>query len=431
MRSLARRVAPSVVVVVSDGFLPAVELESEGDLVAMQQTSGSGVIISPDGYIITNAHVVQGATRVQVQLPPREPDPSRSIVRPRGRGFAARVIGTDAETDIALLKIEATNLPALDLADSDDVHQGQLVFAIGTPRGLENSLSMGVVSAVGRLLRPDDHVVYLQTDAPINPGNSGGPLLDIEGRVVGINTLIVSESQGNEGLGFAVPSNIVQSVVTQLRAHGEVMRGDIGVWAQSVTPGMTAALELPVEGGVIVADVEPGGPGDIAGARIGDVILRLNGKPMENARQFHVNIYNVEVNSVAQLEILRKGKAMTLRPVVLDRPDAPARLAALVNERQNLVARLGVLAVAKDKQLAAKLPPFRRNYGILVAKIALGPRPQPGLFQPGDLIYEVNGQPISTLHELRSVLDPLPPGEHVVFQIERRGRIRYLETSLD
>ena len=244
----------------------------------LRRASGSGVILSADGYIVTNAHVIAGATRIQVQLSSNCASAGRSIVRPPGRTFPARLIGLDAETDLALLKVDAEGLRFLELADSDIVRQGQLVMAVGSPSGLESSMSMGVISAVARQLQPDDRVVYLQTDAPINPGNSGGALVDIEGRLVGINTMILTQSGGSEGLGFAVPSNIARFVIDQMRRRGFVLRGEIAVEAQTLTPGLAAALGLSRDSGVILADVLPGGPADIAGLKIGDIVLSLNSK---------------------------------------------------------------------------------------------------------------------------------------------------------
>ena len=193
-------------------------------------------------------------------------------------------------------------------------------------------MSMGVISAVARQLQPDDRVVFLQTDAPINPGNSGGALVDIEGRLVGINTMILTQSGGSEGLGFAVPSNIVRFVIDQMRRSGFVLRGEIGVEAQTVTPGLAAALGLSRDSGVILADVLPGGPADIAGLKIGDIVLSLNGKPMENARQFHVNLYRQEVGSTVTLRILRGDETLEKKVEVMARSNSLERFVSQVND---------------------------------------------------------------------------------------------------
>jgi len=192
----------------------------------------------------------------------------------------------DQETDLAVLRIPDRELPFLELGDSDELKQGQLVLAFGSPFGLENSVTLGVVSSVARQFRPEDPVVYIQTDAPINPGNSGGPLVDAHGKVMGINTFIVSQSGGNEGVGFAVPSNIAKNVFTQIRSTGRVARGEIGVYAQTVTSTLAEGLGLSQEWGVVLGDVLPGKPADMTGLKVGDLILALNGKIMENGRPF-------------------------------------------------------------------------------------------------------------------------------------------------
>jgi serine protease Do len=318
------------------------------------------------------------------------------------------------------------------MADSDIVRQGQLVVAVGSPNGLESSMSMGVISAVARQLQPDDRVVYLQTDAPINPGNSGGALVDIEGRVIGINTMILSQSGGSEGLGFAVPSNIVCFVIDQMRQNGFVLRGEIGVEAQSLTPGLAAALGLPRESGVVLADVLPGGPADHAGLEIGDIVLSLNAKPMENARQFHVNLYRQGVASKVSLQILRGDQTLGKQVVMAVRTNSLERFASRVNDRQHLVPRLSILALAIDSSTAGLLPgPPRRPYGILVARLAVTTNGPNGDLLPGDIIYEVNHETVSTLEELRAVVEKQDPGEPVALQVERAGSIRYVEMRLD
>jgi len=285
--ALSRRVAPSVVQVVASGYTSTPAM-----LLARGQASGSGVIVDPDGWIVTNAHVVENARSVRVDLlQPAVAASGGSILRPRSRRVNARVVGLDHETDIAVLKVEERGLPALELGDSESLRQGQLVMAFGSPLGLENSASLGVVSSVARQLKPDDPMIYVQTDASINPGNSGGPLVDAEGRMVGLNTLILSQSGGNEGIGFAAPSHIVRAVYEQLRKSGRVRRGVIGVRAQTITPSLAAGLGLVFDRGIVLSDVTPAGPAEAAGLRPGDIVLALDGKPMENARQFDVNLY--------------------------------------------------------------------------------------------------------------------------------------------
>jgi serine protease Do len=426
---LSERLAPSVVLVRSSAFAPSEDV-STALTVALRENTGSGVVISADGYIVTNAHVVSGATHIQVQLPPSPDNTGSSIVRPKGPIFPAKLIGFDRETDLALLKIEAAGLPVLEFGDSDQVRQGQIVVALGNPMGLDNSISMGVVSAVARQLRPEDPVIYLQTDAAINPGNSGGPLVNLDGRVIGINTLIVSQSGGHEGLSFAVPSNIVQSVTNQLRRDGSVSRGEIGVEAQTITPGMVAGLSLPRTKGVILSDVEPSSPADNAGLQPGDVVLSLNGKPIENARQFQVNLYQQRAAAVVRIEVQRGTEVLTRNVVVAARVGSGMRFASMVDARRNLISRLGVFALPINRELGQRLTGLRRSYGILIAALASTSAAPAGVLLPGDVIYQVGKQPVATLQEFTALLDKVGAGESVVFQIEREGKLRYLEATL-
>src|ERR1700730_11650812 len=240
LQALSRRVSPGVVQIFSTGYKPDSEREHRNtDLLSRGLTSGSGIIIASDGWIVTNAHVVQGGRRIRVQL---NHEAALSAARNEARHalFDAKLVVADRDTDLALLKIEATDLPTLEFSDSSDLKQGQLVLAFGSPLGLDNSVSMGIVSSVARQPDPDSPTIYVQTDAAINPGNSGGPLVDTSGRVVGINTLILSQSGGNEGIGLAIPSNVVRSVYNQVRTEGHVHHHQIGVSARNITPALEA-----------------------------------------------------------------------------------------------------------------------------------------------------------------------------------------------
>ena len=281
----------------------------------------------------------------------------------------------DQESDIALLKLVETGLPFLTLGDSEALRQGQIVIALGSPIGLEGSVTLGVVSAVARQVKPDDRMVYIQTDTPINPGNSGGPLLDVEGRVVGINSFILTQSGGNEGIGFAAPSNIVRTVFEQLRKSGRVRRGEIGVVAQTITPDLAAGLGLPQSWGVLLADVDPEGPAGRAGLRIGDIVLRLDDKVTENARQFLVNLYPHAVGDAVRVEVLRGTERRTVPVAVVERPDDATRLADLVSPERNVVARLGILGLDLDESLERMLGPMRARAGVVVAATAPGGGP--------------------------------------------------------
>jgi serine protease Do len=430
LESLVARISPAVVQIVATGYAGlAADAARSGGVLVQQRAGGSGVIVDPAGYIVTNAHVVLGARRIRVVLP--GPELSQSIVRQPGRSLDATMVGLDTETDLAVLKVDARGLPTIPIGDSDDLRQGHVVVALGSPLGLDNSVTLGIVSAVGRQRGAEDPMVYVQTDAPINPGSSGGPLVDVEGRLVGINTFIVSQTGGNQGLGFAAPSNIVRTVFEQIKATGRVRRGTLGVVAQTLTPTMAAGLGLVRTAGVILADVAPGGPAAIAGLEAGDVVLTLDGKPMENARQFEVNVYRRRVGDVVAIEYERAGQAQKTSAAVRERPDDPARFADLANPEQNLVPRLGILGVEISRELAARLPQLRAPGGVLVAARAADAAGAEGGLRPGDLILSVNGARTRSLTDLRAVLAKIAPAGACVLHVQRESALLFLVLELD
>ena len=418
--ALSRRVAPSVVQVVASGYTSTPAM-----LLARGQATGSGVIVDPEGWIVTNAHVVENARVVRVDLMQPSAGAGGSILRPRSRRLNARMVGLDRETDIAVLKVEERGLPALELGDSESLRQGQLVMAFGSPLGLENSASLGVVSAVARQLKPDDPMIYVQTDASINPGNSGGPLVDAEGRMVGLNAMILSQSGGNEGIGFAAPSHIVRSVYDQLRKSGRVRRGVIGVRTQTITPSLATGLGLVFDRGVVLSDVTPSGPAEAAGLRPGDVVIALDGKPMENARQFDVNLYRRVPGDRVALRVRRGPEALDLQVSVVARPEDTDRFLALVTPEKNLIPRLGVLALELDDELRRATGPLRGREGVLVAARSGGSDETEEL-RPGDVVYAVNGVSVLGLSELRSAVGRPATGQPLVLHVERASRLIYV-----
>ena len=430
--ALAGRVSPAVVQVISSGFAPVRRDALAAVVVSKRRSTGSGVIVDRNGHVITNAHVIVGARRVQVLLASRiKPLRGRSILSPRAKFREAKIVGFDVETDLAVLKIKAQNLPFVPFGDSDDLRPGQLVFAFGSPLGLENSVTMGVVSSVARQLRPGDPMIYIQTDTAINPGNSGGSLINADGQIVGINTLIFSQSGGSEGIGFAAPSNIVRTAFEQIEKHGRVRRGEVGVHVQTITPELAAGLGLPRDWGVVLADVKPGGPGHIGGLKIGDIVLTLDGKTMENGRQFNVNVYQRSVGDVVEIKVLRGSEELTVRVTVLEREDDPERLARMVRGQQNAITRLGILGISLNPTVAEIIPPLRRSTGVVVAgRLADGPY-WSSLFQPGDVIYRVNQRPTTGLRELRDLLAELKENTPVVVQIERLGKLMFVTFELE
>ena len=353
---------------------------------------------------------------------PSDDSPRRSLIQRAGRSVEARVIGVDHETDLAVLKVEGKQLPHLTFADSDALEPGEVVLAFGSPLGLENSVTMGVISSVARQLEPESRMVYVQTDAPINPGNSGGPLVDLAGQVVGVNTLIYSKSGGSEGIGFAAPSNIARAISTQLRTEGRVRRGEIGINAQTITPALAKGLGLARDWGVVLGD---------AGLETGDVVVQMNGKTMENARQLDVNVYRSEPGQSVLLAVDRGGRRFPVTVPVIEREEEAPSFHNLVDPRNNLVPKLGVMAIDLEPDVVSRLPWLRQPTGVLIAGRATdAPYTDDGL-EPGDVVLSVNQEPTPTLAALRERLSKLENGAAVVLQVNRLGRQLYVAFEME
>ena len=433
VRALVKRVTPSVVQVLVTGYGPVESSRGSTSLVLGKQESiGSGVIIDPDGYIVTNAHVVRGAHRVQVNIPAATNDesPDQSLVSGRGRTVEARIVGSDSEIDLALLKIEAKGLPALPLSDYNKLRQGDVVFAFGSPEGLQDSVTMGVVSAAARQPDPDSPMVFVQSDAPINPGSSGGPLVNVDGELVGINTFILTEGGGNEGLGFAIPSAIVAFAYPQLRKYGHVHRGETGIAVQAITPGLAAGLKLPTDWGVIISDVVPGSPADSAGLKIQDIITSIDGRPVDNLPALGTRLFMRSGGERIKLGVLRGSEKLSFDVLVVELPHDFDRLAALIDPVKSLVSKLGIVAVEIDSRIATSLSGLRIASGVIVAAKAADSNIDVSL-ATGDVIHAINGAPVETIEGLRSALDRLSPNSPVVLQIEREGKLMFITFKLD
>ena len=427
MEALAQSASPAVVQILVQTLAPLGNGDSQrAGFVSEREATGSGVIVDPDGYIVTNAHVVRNARRIDVNI-------LRSDERgeePHGHLVPAKLIGLDRQVDIAVVKIEGKNLPALSFVNSDNLRQGQLVLAVGSPLGLQNSLTHGVVSATVRQLNPESPMVYIQTDAPINPGNSGGPLLDIEGRVAGINTMIYSESGGNEGIGFAIPANLAKDVYQRLRKDGRIRRGSIGVIPETITPTLGAALGLDRDAGVILSDVAPDSAADTAGLEPGDVVLSVDGKPMREARDLGLAVFQRAPGDQMTMEIQRGKERMSKTVAVLERKSEPSQMEDLANSA-TLVRQLGILAVTVDEKVTAILPDLRRLSGVAVAAVpAEYAGLNPGLVA-GDVIYSLNNRRIASLDELRDALKDKKSGDAVALQVERFGQLIYVTAALE
>lgn len=418
---LADTVGKSVVQVQVSGYTVVPDARDSA-FVSREQGTGSGVILSPEGFIITNAHVVHGAQSVTVTLAPALGGGTGQA----GISIPATVVGVDRETDLALLRIHRTGLPTLQLANSSLVRQGQIALAFGSPLGLANSVTMGVVSSPARQLSPDGFMQYIQTDTPINPGNSGGPLVSADGRVIGINTLIYSQSGGNEGIGFAIPSNLVRDVYHQLRKSGHVRRGLLGVLLQNLDPKLRAGLSIQARSGALVSDVVPDGPAEHAGFKIGDVVTSLDGVPIRNARQFELAIFRSAKGSRHQMEVLRGTETIPLSAEVGERETPSDRLSDISDIRKQLIPQLGVLGVAITKDVTPLLGKIRLPNGVVVTAKVLDSTAAAIDLLPGDIIHAVNGLDIADLEALKAKLSSFHPGDAVVLQVERDGQLTFI-----
>lgn len=433
LEGLAAKVSPAVVQIVVTGFGPArEENRSQTALIVRQRAVGSGVIVDPSGYIMTNAHVVEGAQQIRVALPLPGGESTGLVPIGKRRIVDARLIGVHKESDLALLKIEETDLPTLPLVSQQRAQVGQLVFAIGSPEGLQNSVTMGVVSALARQPDPTKPMTYIQTDAPINPGNSGGPLVDMNGVVVGINTFILSEGGGSEGLGFAIPARVVDFVYHSLRNHGHVHRVEIGAAAQDITPDLAEGLKLSQRWGVVVVDVKPDGPAAAAGLQIQDIILRADDRRIETLPALTSALYLHRIDQAVKMEILRGKERKTLYIPAIEHRDQMDQLLDSVNPENSLVPRLGVLAIDISGDLKSKLSSELRipSGVIIVGRAADLITPDTGL-QAGDVIHQLNTTPIDSMSTLRSAIDGLKRGDAVVLQVEREDGLTYVSFELE
>ena len=431
--ALIKKVSPSVVQILVTGYGP-LEAGDRGNtsvVIGRQRAIGSGFVIDPSGYIITNAHVVSGAQRVQVVLPAVNADGSlQAILSARTNIVPARVVGVAREIDVALLKVDNLKLPALALASYRNIHQGEVVLAFGSPEGLRNTVTFGVVSSVARQTDPDSPMVYIQTDAPINPGNSGGPLVNVDGEVVGINTFILSQSGGNEGLGFAIPSSIVSVAYRQLRKFGHIHRVEIGVGLQTITPLLAAGLNLPHSYGVIISDVLPDGPAMAAGLRIGDVLVSVDGRMADSVPYVSFRLMSVNSGDKVHLEVLRGQDRLAFDVPVTEKSDNMDQITALADPEKNLVRPLGIVGIEIDKKVAAMAPDLRDPFGIIVAaRSADGGADIP--LAAADVIRTLNGQPMTTLDRLRDALKALQPGAPVILQIQRDEKLLFVAFTME
>ena len=432
--ALTRKVWPSVVQIQVTSYGPREQRTSPGEtavVVGRQRAVGSGFVIDPDGYIMTNAHVVANAQRVQVLLPPTRADGSlATALSAKMNVVPARIVGISSEIDLALLKVDNMKLPALTLATYSQVRQGETVFAFGSPSGLRHTLTHGLVSAVARQPDPDSPLIYLQTDAPINPGNSGGPLVNVRGEVVGINTFIISQSGGSDGLGFAIPSAMVRTAFRQLKQYGQLRRQEVGISLQTITPEMAGGLGLARDYGVLVSDVWPRGPAEAAGLQPGDILVSVDGQPAENLPTVNYSFRLRDSTEKVQIVVLRGTTEHTLSVVAVEQKSEFDTMASLADPEKNLVPELGILGIEIDPRDVTAASGLRDPYGIVVAARAAGARSEVPL-QPRDVIRSLNNTKMYALNQLRTAVSELKPGAPVTLQVQREGRLMYVAFTFE
>jgi serine protease Do len=428
LKELAHRVSPAVVEVQTWAY----QIDDDDDnvpSVVKSHLTGSGVILDSMGYIVTNAHVVNGAKRVRVTLnPPRRGGmPARTYMEAEGRSFDATVVGADLETDLAVLKIQAEGLPTIQVANYEHLQQGQMVIALGNPLGMRNAATIGIVSSVARQIDPDSSVVYIQTDAALNPGNSGGALVDTTGHLVGIN----AATMNGEKLGLAIPSDTVKLVYEQIRASGRVHQGDVGLRVQTITPTMAAGLKLTRDSGVIVSDVRSESPAEKAGIQPQDIIMSADRQPMESALEFATLLRKRPLGERVPLELLRGEKRIVLEVTIDERPAAHDLSAQVMDPAKNVIIKLGVLGLDVDPDVANTIPGIRQRTGVLVTGRLAKREGVEGSLKVGDVIHAVNGLPVATMDDIRNAVAGLGPGSAVVLKVERQRTFVYVVSEME
>lgn len=368
-----------------------------------QQSLGSGFIIDREGYIVTNNHVVENADQIKVKLV-------------NGKEFDAKIVGRDPKTDLALIKIAASDdLAPLQLGDSDALRVGTWVVAVGSPFGLEQTVTAGIVSAKGRVIGAGPYDDFIQTDASINPGNSGGPLVNLKGEVVGINTAIISRSGGNVGIGFAIPMNLAQGIIEQLKNNGEVTRGWLGVGIQDLTPELAEYYKVKDQKGVLITQVNEGDPADKGGIKSGDVIIAVNGKKVSSSRELSLTIANSPVGKRIPILILRSGEEKTLYVELAKRVDSESPVKKGLESTDDLGLKLADLV----PETARRLGFSEDEKGILVTHVQPDGKGALAGIHQGDLIKEINHKPVKTLRDYRKQMGKVKSGDTLKILVKR------------
>ncbi|MBI5100565.1 MAG: DegQ family serine endoprotease [Nitrospirae bacterium] len=380
-----------------------------------EQSLGSGVIVSSDGYIITNNHVIEHADEIRVTLLDK-------------RSFKAKIIGADAKSDVAVVKVEAGGLPAVKWGDSDRLQVGEFVLAIGNPFGLSHTVTMGIISAVGRAnVGIADYEDFIQTDAAINPGNSGGPLVNIKGELIGMNTAIFSKSGGYQGIGFAVPSNMVKLVMDQLEKKGKVTRGWLGVTIQELTPELSKKFGLKDSKGALIGDIAKGSPADKAGIKRGDIIIEYNGKGVKEVGNLRNMVSQSKVGSEVEVKVLRGDKEYSFKVLIAELPkDLAESGQGPMPEEQSFEGLAGMSVMDLTKEIARQLGLHREDKGVVVIRVEPGSSAEEAGIRKGDVLQEINKKKIEKLDDYNKVTAEIQPGDTILLFVNRGGKKFYV-----
>jgi len=376
-----------------------------------QEGVGSGVIATKDGYILTNNHVVDGADEVKVALQD-------------GREFSAKVVGRDPKSDVAVIKIDARDLPAVPMANSDKVEVGDVVLAIGNPFGIGQTVTTGIVSAKGRGNMGLDYEDFIQTDAAINPGNSGGALVDADGRLVGINTAILSRSGGNQGIGFAIPVNLARDVMDSLIKDGHVTRGYLGVMIQDLTPALAKEFKLKDATGALIGDVTPKGPADKAGLKSGDLLVEFNGKKVTDSRHLKLEVARTQPGQTVPVKILREGTAKTIEVTVKTLPGTES-VAKAENDSHDTGTLNGVGVGDLDEHARQQFEVPEKVKGAVVTEVRPDSAAAEAGLKPGDVIQEINRKPVKDAEEAVRLTEN-PGDKTTLLRVWRDGGSRFV-----